>query len=173
MFSRKEQLIQKTGETGVGRYEFLKQLIKEFTTTKSYEAQKQTLANLANFAYDPINYEHIKQLHIIDLFLAQLSQDSEELIHFALAGLCNLCCDPESRDYITSLNGVSLVAQYLGNSNEEVALNALTTLFYLFDGSSTPVPEDLLPNIVYYKQHVDPRLSNLGTIFIETYFPKN
>lgn len=35
MFSRKEQLIQKTGETGVGRYEFLSQLINEFTTTKS------------------------------------------------------------------------------------------------------------------------------------------
>lgn len=36
MFSRKEQLIQKTGEDGVGRYEFLKQLINEFATTKSY-----------------------------------------------------------------------------------------------------------------------------------------
>lgn len=36
MFSRKEQLIKKTGKDGVGRYEFLKQLIHEFTTTASF-----------------------------------------------------------------------------------------------------------------------------------------
>lgn len=56
------------------------------------DARNQTLANLANFAYDPINYDYIKQLHLIDLFLAQLSEASEELIHFSLAGICNLCC---------------------------------------------------------------------------------
>ncbi|KAJ8944894.1 hypothetical protein NQ314_009350 [Rhamnusium bicolor] len=57
-----------------------------------FKAKQQTLANLANFAYDPVNYEYMKQLHLIDLFLAQLSEDSEELIHFALSGLCNISC---------------------------------------------------------------------------------
>ena len=33
------------------------------------EHKLQVLANLANFAYDPINYEFMKQLNIIDLFL--------------------------------------------------------------------------------------------------------
>lgn len=56
------------------------------------ECKKQTLANLANFAYDPINYEFIKQLHLTDLFLSELSGDNEELIQFALAGICNLSC---------------------------------------------------------------------------------
>ena len=33
------------------------------------ESKQQILANLANFAYDPINYEFIRQLNIVDLFL--------------------------------------------------------------------------------------------------------
>lgn len=36
MFSRKDQLIRKTGEYGIGRYDFLRQLIVEYTTTTSY-----------------------------------------------------------------------------------------------------------------------------------------
>ncbi|XP_030755019.1 armadillo repeat-containing protein 7-like [Sitophilus oryzae] len=170
MFSRKEQLLKKTGEDGIGRYEYLKQLVNEFATSKSYDARKQILANLANFAYDPINYEYIAQLHIIDLFLAQLSENSEELIHFALAGICNICCDPESREYIITLNGIHLVSQFLGHKNEDIALNALTTLFYLFESSSTTVPQDLLPKLLEYEKSEDVRFQNLGKLFSETYF---
>lgn len=36
MFSRPDQLLRKTGPDGVGRYDFLKQLINEFTTTTSF-----------------------------------------------------------------------------------------------------------------------------------------
>lgn len=62
------------------------------------ESKKQTLANLANFAYDPINYDFIKQLHLTDLFLAQLTgtrgelEAAEELVYFAIGGIVNLCC---------------------------------------------------------------------------------
>lgn len=35
MFSRPERLILKTSKDGVGRYDFLKQLMNEFQTTKS------------------------------------------------------------------------------------------------------------------------------------------
>ncbi|CAG9769190.1 unnamed protein product [Ceutorhynchus assimilis] len=173
MFSRKEQLIQKTGEDGVGRYEFLKQLINEFTTTKAYDSKKQTLANLANFAYDPINYEFIKQLHIIDLFLAQLSENADDLIHFALAGLCNICCDPESREHIIGLNGIYLVSQYLDHTNEEIALNALTTLFYLLESESATLPEHFQSKLIKYENHKNVRFQNLAKIILETYFNKN
>lgn len=64
-----------------------------FTNLSLYftlEAKREVLANLANFAYDPVNYEYIKQLHILDIFLEQLSEPNEDLIHFGLAGLCNL-----------------------------------------------------------------------------------
>jgi len=35
------------------------------------DAKLQVLANLANFAYDPINYEYMRQLNAIDLFLGK------------------------------------------------------------------------------------------------------
>ncbi|XP_060518634.1 LOW QUALITY PROTEIN: armadillo repeat-containing protein 7 [Cylas formicarius] len=173
MFSRKDQIKRKTGEHGIGRYEFLKQLVNEFAATKSFEAQRQTLANLANFAYDPVNYEYIKQLHIVDLFLAQLSENSEELIHFALAGLCNIICDPESREYIISLNGVYLISKYLLHENEDIALNSITTLFYLFESKTVKIPESLLPRIQQYVNNANIRYHNLGKIFVDTYYPSD
>lgn len=54
------------------------------------EAKCQVLANLANFAYDPINFEFLRKLKVLDLFLEQLSQNNEQLLNFGLAGLCNL-----------------------------------------------------------------------------------
>ena len=32
-------------------------------------AKEEILANLANFAYDPINYDHFRKLNVVDLFL--------------------------------------------------------------------------------------------------------
>lgn len=55
------------------------------------DAKEQVLANLANFAYDPINYGYIRQLNIIDLFLGALSERNPRLVRFAIGGLCNLC----------------------------------------------------------------------------------
>lgn len=48
------------------------------------------LANLANFAYDPINYEFLRKLNVIDLFLDQLSEENTNFVQFGLGGLCNL-----------------------------------------------------------------------------------
>lgn len=56
------------------------------------DAKKQILANLANFAYDPINYEYFRRLQIIPLFLDAISSSTDEtIIYFSSAGLCNLC----------------------------------------------------------------------------------
>ena len=35
------------------------------------ESKEEILANLANFAYDPINYEHFRKLNVVDLFLGK------------------------------------------------------------------------------------------------------
>lgn len=48
------------------------------------------LANLANFAYDPINYPYIRSQRVIDLFIEQLVLEDVKLVSFAAAGLCNL-----------------------------------------------------------------------------------
>ena len=34
-------------------------------------AKEEILANLANFAYDPINYDHFRKLNVADLFLGK------------------------------------------------------------------------------------------------------
>lgn len=48
------------------------------------------IANLANFAYDPVNYKFLASLKVIDLFLDQLSETNIDLIQFAVAGICNI-----------------------------------------------------------------------------------
>lgn len=64
--------------------------VKVFFNFIILESKQQVLANLANFAYDPINFQFIRELGIVDIFLAQLSENNEVLLNFALAGLCNL-----------------------------------------------------------------------------------
>ena len=97
MFSTQKYLEKKTGSSGVGRFNYLQALVTEFQDThkqgtgartlrksfnctqkkkmkcnislKNLDSKRQILANLANFAYDPINYEFFRRLNILDLFL--------------------------------------------------------------------------------------------------------
>lgn len=68
----------------LGRLEYLQALVTEFQVTDSSEAKEQVLANLANFAYDPKNYEYLRQLQVLDLFLDMLTEDNETLVEFAI-----------------------------------------------------------------------------------------
>lgn len=118
MFHKPQDLLKRTPADGINRPEFLKQLVQEFRKTNSSgikynwlpnkpqlqltywyvlmylftysESKLQVLANLANFAYDPVNYQHIRTQKVIDLFIEQLASDDNQLIAFAAAGLCNL-----------------------------------------------------------------------------------
>nr|XP_020858193.1 armadillo repeat-containing protein 7 isoform X2 [Phascolarctos cinereus] len=67
-----------------GRLEYLQALVTEFQETASQEAKEQVLANLANFAYDPNNYQYLRELQVLDLFLDVLSEDSDTLVEFAI-----------------------------------------------------------------------------------------
>lgn len=99
----------------LGRLEYLQALVTEFQVTDSTgnkrrcslalsvssisshprpfsfslaEAKEQVLANLANFAYDPSNYEYLRQLQVLDLFLDMLTEDNETLVEFAMGKGC-------------------------------------------------------------------------------------
>lgn len=97
----------------LGRLEYLQALVTEFQGTDSTgnkhrcslalsvssvssrtrpfslaEAKEQVLANLANFAYDPSNYEYLRQLQVLDLFLDMLTEDNETLVEFAMGKGC-------------------------------------------------------------------------------------
>lgn len=155
----------------MGRLKFLSLLTQEFKKSNSHEAKKQVLANLSNFAYDPINYDFIRQLEVIDLFLQQLSQPIEEFTHYALAGLCNLSPDPKNAEYIVRKNGVFLISQLLLHKNLEISLNALSTLIFLINNETQTLitTPEIINKVLHYQTSPNTRLRNLGTIFIQDY----
>ncbi|XP_014442261.1 armadillo repeat-containing protein 7 isoform X2 [Tupaia chinensis] len=55
----------------VGRLGYLQALVTEFQETESQDAKEQVLANLANFAYDPSNYQYLRQLQEVSATYAQ------------------------------------------------------------------------------------------------------
>jgi hypothetical protein len=50
------------------------------------------LSNLANFAYDPINYEWLRQAGVADLLIGMLSNYKRSLAawHYPLTHLCQM-----------------------------------------------------------------------------------
>ncbi|XP_031324911.2 armadillo repeat-containing protein 7 isoform X3 [Camelus dromedarius] len=55
----------------VDRLGYLQALVTEFQETESQDAKEQVLANLANFAYDPSNYQYLRQLQEASATCAQ------------------------------------------------------------------------------------------------------
>ncbi|KAG7202652.1 hypothetical protein KM043_009827 [Ampulex compressa] len=141
MFSSKEQLIKRTGKNSIDRYNFLKHLATEFKTTKSKEAKEQVLANLANFAYDPINYGYLRQLRIIDIFLHALSETNLNLVRFAIGGICNLCLDSINKAYI------------IRNQESQVEITS----------------HQIIERISVLTDSSNNRIKNLATIFLSDY----
>ncbi|NXY07256.1 ARMC7 protein, partial [Pteruthius melanotis] len=135
------------------------------------EAKEQVLANLANFAYDPSNYEYLRQLQVLDLFLDMLTEDNETLVEFAMGGLCNLCLDKINKEYILEASGVEPIINCLSSSNEETVVSAVTTLMFLTTPQSCaqttalPVVECMLR----FSLSANTRLSNLASIFLQDY----
>ncbi|XP_019500024.1 PREDICTED: armadillo repeat-containing protein 7 isoform X1 [Hipposideros armiger] len=158
-------------EPHVGRLGYLQALVTEFQETESQNAKEQVLANLANFAYDPSNYQYLRQLQVLDLFLDSLSEENETLVEFAIVpqvlgwktfpisvppsrftcypshiylepgGLCNLCSDRANKEHILQTGGVPLIINCLSSPNEETVLSAVTTIMYLSSPGPGPHPE--------------------------------
>ncbi|XP_076234989.1 uncharacterized protein LOC143179579 [Calliopsis andreniformis] len=171
MFTNKEKLIKRTGKNNIGRYDFLKFLATEFRATKSKEAKEQVLANLANFAYDPINYGYIRQLQIIDLFLHTLSEDNIKLVRFATGGICNLCLDPINKLYILHNQGIQLLTSLLSSQDEDVLLSTITSLIFLITPESkAQITTETIKRISDLSNHESNRIKNLATIFLNDHF---
>ncbi|XP_046834344.1 uncharacterized protein LOC124431028 [Vespa crabro] len=171
MFSTKEKLIQRTGQNGVGRYDFLKLLINEFKTTSSKDAKEQVLANLVNFSYDPINYEYLRQLKVIDLFLHILSEDNPIFVRFAIGGICNLCLDPINKAYILRNQGISLVSSLLNSRDEGTILSSITTLMFIITPEfiNDIVSPTVIKHMHDFSNSTNNRIKNLATIFLSDY----
>ncbi|AWP18107.1 Armadillo repeat-containing protein 7 [Scophthalmus maximus] len=155
---------------GSDRFEYLQTLVTEFQDTDCEEAKEQVLANLANFAYDPTNMEHLRQLQVTDLFLDMLTEDNENFVEFGMGGLCNLSMDPECRELILQSGGIRLVTDCLSSQREETVLSAITTLMNL---AAAPSPRSshitdpaVLQCMLRFSLSESPRLRNLATVFL-------
>ncbi|XP_058531695.1 armadillo repeat-containing protein 7 [Ochotona princeps] len=155
----------------VGRLGYLQALVTEFQETASRDAKEQVLANLANFAYDPGNYEYLRQLQVVDLFLDSLSEENETLVEFAMGGLCNLCVDRANKEHILQAGGVPLITNCLASTNEETVLSAVTTLMYLGSPGPSAHPEltamPVVQCMLRFSLSANARLRNLAQIFLE------
>ncbi|XP_019730197.1 armadillo repeat-containing protein 7 [Hippocampus comes] len=151
------------------RFEYLQTLVTEFQDTDSDEAKEQVLANLANFAYDPKNTEHLRQLQVADLFLDMLTEDNDNFVEFGIGGLCNLSMDPECRDLILQSDAIPLVTNCLSSPREETVLSAISTLMNLSTPLSRPRISDvaILECMLRFSLCESPRLRNLAHVFLQ------
>nr|XP_004924642.1 armadillo repeat-containing protein 7 isoform X2 [Bombyx mori] len=76
MFSSRAHLQKRTPKDGTDREAYLSLLVDEYLHSSSYEAKLQVLANLANFAYDPVNYSYIRDVGVLDIFLYVLKNET-------------------------------------------------------------------------------------------------
>uniref|UniRef100_A0A3B3ZI34 Uncharacterized protein n=1 Tax=Periophthalmus magnuspinnatus TaxID=409849 RepID=A0A3B3ZI34_9GOBI len=151
------------------RFEYLQTLVTEFQDTDSEEAKEQVLANLANFSYDPKNYDHLRDLQVTDLFLDMLTEENENFVEFGMGGLCNLSMVPEFRDFILQNDGINLITNCLSSRNEETVLSAITTLMNLITANSRS--EITQPGVLHcmlrFSLSESPRLRNLASVFLQ------
>jgi hypothetical protein len=151
------------------------------------EAKEQILANLGNFAYDPINYDHFLKLCIIDLFLDCLDEPNPKLVQFAIGGLCNCCLgmrttflylmlDPRIVSVIEENDGIPLILGCLSSDCEETVLSTITTLYYILPQLQNPEGKNqvvnsklqvvMAPNVMTYlntyASSATPRVKNLS-----------
>lgn len=137
------------------------------------DAKEQVLANLANFAYDPSNYQYLRQLQVVDLFLDSLSEENETLVEFAIGGLCNLCSDRANKDHILQAGGIPLITNCLSSPNEETVLSAVTTIMYLSSPGASSHPEltstPVVQCMLRFSLSANTRLRNLAQIFLEDF----
>ncbi|XP_025995484.2 armadillo repeat-containing protein 7 [Solenopsis invicta] len=173
MFSSKARLIKRTGNNPIGRYDFLKLLVTEYNTTTSKDAREQVLANLANFAYDPVNYGYLRQLKVIDIFLNALSESNPKLVLFGIDGICNLCLDAINKLYILRNQGVELISSLLTSEDEDVLLAVIATLMFLItpesvnEITSTRIIKRMLE--LSDTSHENVRVKNMATLFLNDY----
>jgi len=149
------------------RFNFLRKLVNECETTKSRDARRQVLANLANFAYDPINHEFLRALNAAEIFTSFLSSKDDELVEYAIGGLANLATNDLNWKIIVDC-GIERVQACVRMKNAEIVISALTTLIYLYVPSlhSSFYAPDFLKTLEILERSDNPRIKNLTIIFL-------
>ncbi|KAI7865785.1 hypothetical protein BDF14DRAFT_969571 [Spinellus fusiger] len=160
------------------RESYLRQLVQEYTVTKHLNAKQEILANLGNFAYDPMNYGWLWKLNVVTLFLDALFNEDRLLREFGMGGLANICLDPRHHAYITSepafLHSImACLYEESGKHTKTMLVNSMTLLMLMIDFSSQQVI--LTPKLqqrlhVLQQEYGSAQISVLASLFLEDYF---
>lgn len=185
MFSTPAGLVKRTGKHDVDRPTYLKQLVEEYESESTSEEKKlQVLANLGNFAYDPINYEYFRRFNIIDIFLNNLKliESSNYSVHeqrvtFSLAAVSNLCLDAKNKEYLIRNNIIDLVTQCLlgFKTVDEIVLNSITIFLFVWNENikfQLIANKNLIEIINELNHSNDKRISNLIKLFLNDLYNK-
>ncbi|CAO3641528.1 unnamed protein product [Cunninghamella blakesleeana] len=178
MFQSKAYIQKRHGKDSPNRLQYFKQLINEYSSTESLEAKQQILANLANFSYDPINYEWLWEVYVIDIFLEALKSQDILLQEFAMGGIANICLDPKHQCYLLeNQDHINAIFRFLEIKEEKsttnVIINTLTTLLLLVntDYHTRILSEDLKLALIRLQNNAsDITIQNMTGLLLQDYF---
>ncbi|KAH8326285.1 hypothetical protein KR067_004651 [Drosophila pandora] len=158
MFSSHQSLRRRTPAQGIERPEYIAHLVDEYYTTTN--AQEQVTANLANFAYDPINWPYLLQAEALDVFTASLESANPHLKLHGIAALCNICLGKNYQSLVEFLfkkvvhfsekSAVKFIKEHLKlitdlfarTDHPEIVLHSLTLFYQLLEAEN--LDRDLL-----------------------------
>ncbi|KAK7300638.1 hypothetical protein RJT34_11486 [Clitoria ternatea] len=177
MFTNDQRQQERTGKYGTPRLQYLQELVTQFQNSSEDEMREKILANLANFAYDPYNYNFLRQLNVLELFLDCLTEPNEKLVEFGVGGICNSCADPTNAAILSECGAIPLIIQCLSSPVRNTVNYALAALYYVCNGSNKE--EILKPEVVDLikryaaAEEVSVSFSNLAKAFLDKHLSQN
>lgn len=167
MFSNQAYLDKKTGPFRVGRHNYLEELVHEYQSTVNTAAKKEVLANLVNFAYDPINFDYLKSLGVPAIFLQDLTDDDGDIVEFAISGICNMCQHRDTKEYLLRNNVIDLLMAQLASKREETIVTCITTLIYMLSPPIASASLDVTATMLRFSNSEISRVANVAKLFLQ------
>ncbi|CAO3580487.1 unnamed protein product [Absidia cylindrospora] len=176
MFQTRKYITDRHGQSSPNRLQYLQQLVQEYSTTDSLESKQQVLANLANFSYNPVNYNWLWEINVVIFSYVK----DKLLQEFGMGGLANICLEPRHQYYIASdPKHIDIITSYVrtkrSNITTNTILNALVTLMLLLgsEDQSSILTNDLKGGITRLQADTtNSAISNMATLFLQDYYLK-
>lgn len=86
---------------------------------------------MANFAYDPLNFEFLVKHTVVLIFLDCLVSGNQKLQEHGITGLCNFVHEPQIRLQLLEEATLELIQNLLESNCSRILAPALTTLVFL------------------------------------------
>ena len=111
------------------RFEYLSALINEYESAQSDGIKEEVTSNLANFAYNPVNHCHLKQLGVHNLFLDLILSENICFNRIGIMGMTNFSPDPDISKFVQQ--NLSSFTHLLNAIDNDIITSVLTLLFFI------------------------------------------